>query len=114
MADPTAWVGHVSGPPGDQVDVAVENGLPCGTALVDADVEPRDRGITLEDELASLAQQRITGEQFFLGQLEVVRNMSMGNHESMTVGDRKPIPPGVGEVVLQEECWIILRAEDAL
>ena len=91
MADPAARVGGIARKARDEVNVQVGDGLACGFADIDADVEAV-RAVAALDFLL----RRVDGCQnfglLFRSGFEPTRDMSLGNNECVSTGNRETIP----------------------
>jgi hypothetical protein len=91
--DAAFWIHHITFSARDDVDVSVGNGLTCGCAIIDPDIEAIGGKTFLED----VPDLRDLGPQFGLFRFTQVKDagyMAPGNDQRMSFGDRKPIEEG--------------------
>src|SRR5579872_1004250 len=75
---------HVAIPPWNQVDVAMEHGLPSHFSAIHADIETLHGWVFLFNLLLQSFQNKIGGIQFGSSKLEVVEHMPFGDHQRVT------------------------------
>jgi hypothetical protein len=102
MAHTAARIGYVASAPGDQMDVAVEDGLPGNLPSVHAYVESLHGRVLLHDARTQLMQQLGAGGNLVSMQAEEVHDMSLGDHEAVPLGHRKSVEYREGEFVLKD------------
>ena len=113
MAHPTARIFNVALPTGDEMDMAVEDCLPCSATSIHTDVE-RDHSRVLSHYLLSqLLDQRIAGEHFGLSQPKVVSDVALGDDQCVKQGDRKPVSDRVHQLILRDYAVLGDGAEEA-
>lgn len=91
---------NVALPTGDQMNVAVEDGLPSGGSCIHTDVEPFNRCVFLDDERLQVTQEQSAGCDLGVGHVEEVDRMPLGNDERVEGSDWEAIPNCISEVVL--------------
>jgi hypothetical protein len=111
--DAAARVVHVSQPSRDQVNMAVEDGLPSSRAAVDPDVEAWNGTVTFASARSSIFEQALDGAALRLTQVEVVRDMPAGDGEHVAFGHRKRIGDQDCQRVLGDHLPVTQLAERA-
>lgn len=74
---PAFRVVYITIPSRDQVNMAVEDGLPCGFTSVNADVKSRDARVVLDQLLPDEVGQIMDGIDLGLVQIKVIRNVPL-------------------------------------
>ena len=87
----TAWLFNITGSAGYEVDMHVENGLPCIAARIHAHVEPRNSVVLHSDQTSLLSEHRVYGVQFGLIKVEVIGDMAFRNYQCVQWRDRESV-----------------------
>lgn len=111
-----AWVRDIPDKPGDHMTVAVQNRLPGRNTYVESDIVTIRSNIFL-DHISALHHQSEHGLSLKTRHREEIRGMAERNNEHMASVDRKAVPDGIAEVVLQNDIpgigiteWAFLRS----
>ena len=95
----------VAGTAGNEVEVAVEDGLAGIGAVVGAEVEAGDGGVGVEDFPGEAAGEAVDGGDFRVVEVAEGGDVAAGNDESVAFGD--------GEAVAEGDAWTV-GGDDAL
>jgi hypothetical protein len=97
---PATRVFHVSMPPGDKMDMAVKNRLPCRLADINPNVESNDGSIFLSDRVLRPKEEIVASFHFRGPKVKPLGNMTIGDNQGVERGHRVPIPDDERELIL--------------
>ena len=98
---PATRVFHVSMPPGDKMDMAVKNRLPCRLADINPDVESGNGSIFLPDRVLRPQEEIVASFHFRGPKVEPPGNMASGDNQGVERGHRISIPDDEGQLILR-------------
>jgi len=101
MSDATSRVGYVPIPSGDQVKVAMKDGLASGGPGVEANVETGHQGISLLNAFAQSFKQVVASFSFGGCESPIVNDMAFRNHQPMAITD--------GVSIVESDCKFVLK-----
>ena len=78
VSDSATRLAHISAPTGNEVEVAVENGLARDITDIQTNVETLNSGILSYEPFPGGDQQLMAGQYLFLGKGKVIHRMSPG------------------------------------
>ena len=103
MPDATSRVGYVPIPSGDQVKVAMKDGLSSGSPGVEANVETGHQRISLLNAFAQSFKQFVASFSFGCCESPIVNDMAFWNHQPMSITDGISIVEGYCKFVLKND-----------
>ena len=87
----TAWLFNITGSAGYEMDMHVENGLPCIAARIHPHIEPRYAVVLSSNQTSLLSEHGVYGVQFGLIKVEVIGDMAFRNYQRVQWRNRKSV-----------------------
>jgi hypothetical protein len=112
VPDAAPWVGYVAAVARDEVDVQVEDGLACGFADVDADVEAVGV-VAAGEELSALVDGGCYGGSLLCRGVEPGRDVPPRDDQQVAFAHGEGIPEGPREPVFEGDPFLGGEAEGA-
>ena len=101
VPDATSRIWNISVPSGDQVKVAMKDGLSSGSTGVEANVETCHQRISLLNAFAQSFKQVVASFSFSCCESPIVHDMAFRNHQPMTITD--------GVSIVESHCQLVLE-----
>lgn len=105
------WIINIADPTRNQVNVTVKNRLPGALAVVDSDVETRDRFIRRLRVVLRLMKQLSAGVDFRLPEFKIRRDVTLRDDQFVQLGHRKAVKDEITEPVFSYNSGFIDFAE---